>query len=325
MALGNDFLGVDLSLFRFDADIAEAYVPQDLGIDQNFGQVRPGDGKFSTFVGAHRDENGFEPLFHDLIQVGNGGVEPEIDAEVDDLPHLPIHNHRGEAVIGDSHPEHSPGQGESFENGNRISQLTQIPGRGETARPRSDDGNFLLEFVRDGIRGDVGLGVDLVGYEPLQGGNRDRLVDQVSIAGFFATVVADPPADPGERVVLFDHPHRILVTAFADEGDIPLGPLAGGAGVPAGGDAPLFDGIGVGHSLRVELEGRPLLGHAFVEPPHDRHRADLGAIAAAGAFGHVDVARSAADGHPKMTGLSFDLHHVGVGHQGDIEMAPGLH
>ena len=80
-----------------------------------------------------------------------------------------------------------------------------------------------------------------------------RLVDQVAVAGVLAAMIADAATDAGEGIVFLDDAQRVVVAALADEGDVALGALAGRAGIAAGGDALLFDGVGVGDGLRVEL------------------------------------------------------------------------
>src|SRR3972149_2630278 len=75
--------------------------------------------------------------------------------------------------------------------------------------------------------------------EPLQGGDRDRAVQQRARAGIFTTVVAHPAADAGERVLVVNDLKRVFVAALGDERDIPLRPLMDGAGVAAGRPPPL--------------------------------------------------------------------------------------
>ena len=70
-------------------------------------------------------------------------------------------------------------------------------------------------------------------------------------------MVTNTPADPGERIVHFDHSQGIIPASFPDQGDISLGALSRGAGIPAGSDAVFLDGVGVGDGLGIELEDRP--------------------------------------------------------------------
>ena len=100
--------------------------------------------------------------------------------------------------------------------------------------------------------------------------------------------------------------------ALADEGDVALGPLAGRAGVAAGGDPQLLDGVGVRDGLRVELVGGAPLRQALVERVRDDDGADRGAVAAADALGRVDVARLVAQGDGEIAGLAVDAHHLGL-------------
>ena len=82
---------------------------------------------------------------------------------------------------------------------------------------------------------------------------RQRLVELAAAAGFLAEVLADAPADGRERVVLLDHAVGVGEAALADQGDVALGALVGGAGVAAGRRAALLDGVGVGDGLGIEL------------------------------------------------------------------------
>ncbi len=158
----------------------------------------------------------------------------------------------------------------------------------------------------------------------LEGGNGNRLVDLAAVASILAAMVADTAADAGERVVFLDDPDRVVVAPFANQGDIPLGALVRRAGVPAGSDAPLFNGKGVGHPLRVELVGSVTLVQVGVKGVREGDGANAGTLTAAGALGNVDVARPHAHGGRKVPGPPIQLEQVGVGNDVDIQVPAGL-
>jgi hypothetical protein len=78
----------------------------------------------------------------------------------------------------------------------------------------------------------------------------------------------------------------------------------GRAGSLAGGGSALGDGIGAGNSLGVFfVRGFPL-GKLLVVFIIDFDGADLGALAAAGAFGNINIAGFLADAGFKIAGIS---------------------
>ena len=104
-------------------------------------------------------------------------------------------------------------------------------------------------------------------------------------------MVADTATDARERIVFLDHPQGIVVPALADQCDVSLGALSGWAGIATGRNAKLFNSVGVGSGLRIELVGSALMDQSLVKATGDDDRADVGTLTATGAFVHVDVAR----------------------------------
>ena len=169
------------------------------------------------------------------------------------------------------------------------------------------------------------LGIHLVGDKSLERADIDRLVESSPIAGILAPMVADAPADAGKRIVFFDHAQRIVIASLADERNVTLRALAGGAGVAAGSDAFLFNRIGVGNGLRVKLEGGALLNHPLVKTARDDDGTDLRALAAAGAFGNVNVARFVSQRGGEIARLAFHLDDLRIGADFDVEVAAHVH
>ena len=103
------------------------------------------------------------------------------------------------------------------------------------------------------------MSINLVGYKSFEHTNVNRLIYLTATTGILTTVITDAAADSGKGIIFLDNPHGLFITPLADEGNIALGALAGGAGVTTGGNTSLFDGIGIGCGLGVKLIGRPLL------------------------------------------------------------------
>ena len=308
--------------------IAQAHVAQEAGVDDHAIQIGAGDGQADALVGTHGDEHGVVALLEEIVQVLHGMVQPQVHAQVHDVGDLPLDDLRGQAVLGHAHPQHAAGHRQRLEDRHRIAQPDQVLRCRQATRPRANDGHLpvVLDLAR--LRHHAGLRVHLVGDEALEGADVHRLVHQGAVAGIFAAVVADAPADAGEGIVLFDHPHGIVVAPLADQGNVALGALAGGAGVAAGRNAQLVNDEGVGHRLRVEAVGGAALGQPFlvdVEAGRKDNRADLLALAAAGALVHVNVAGLTPHGNREVAGLSRHAQHVRVGEDVYVEVSSRLH
>src|SRR5574337_1463555 len=104
-----------------------------------------------------------------------------------------------------------------------------------------------------------------IGDEALECVNVQRLVNQVAIAGQFATVIADASTDTGEGVVFFDDAQRVGIAPLADEGDVALGTLAGGAGIAARGNAFFLNCIRGRDRLWVEAIRSAACRESFVK------------------------------------------------------------
>lgn len=62
--------------------------------------------------------------------------------------------------------------------------------------------------------------VEIVRDVPLQGANRERLIDLASPAFAFAGMIAHAPADGNERIASPDHVRRLVQPAFARQREI---------------------------------------------------------------------------------------------------------
>ena len=136
--------------------------------------------------------------------------------------------------------------------------------------------------------------------------------------------MADAAADAGERVFLLEELHGLLVLPVVDQGDIALDADMRRAGGLAGRRAALFDAVGARHALGILFENRLAHGEPFVVFVDGLDRADLGAFAAARAFGQVDVPGLFAHDRGEIPGLAFEFEQFGIGEQIDIDMTADL-
>jgi hypothetical protein len=262
---------------------AEAHVAQEVRVDQYARQVGARKRQADAFVRADRHQHRLEAFVENAVQIVDARVQAEFDPQVEDVGHLALDDLRRQAVFGHADPQHASGHRQGFEDRHRITLARQVLRRRQPAGSGADDGDPPGLGSLNRRAGRARFGIDAVGDEALEGADVDRFVDQPAVAGVFAAVVADPAADPGEGVVFLDDPQRVGVTPFADQGDVALGALPGGAGVAAGRDAQFLDGVGVGDGLRVKLVRRSPRGQPLVERIGDDDGTDRGAVAAADA------------------------------------------
>ena len=118
-------------------------------------------------------------------------------------------------------------------------------------------------------------------------------------------MVADPAADDGERIVLFDEFQGFLVFAGSNQGHISLDADMSRTICLAGRGPDLVDGKTAGNSLgELTIDGLPL-GEAFIEFGGDVDGADLGAVAATRTLIDVDEPRGL--GHSDLEFSRFTL------------------
>ena len=209
---------------------------------------------------ADGDQHGIKAFIEDVVKIVDAMVELQIDAEIDDVLHFALDDVRGQAIFGHAQPQHAARNRHRFKHGDAKTGAHQVLRRGQAARPCADDRHALLEPSRRRLDRLARLRVDFISHKTLERADVDRLVHLAAIARCLAAVIADAPADAGERIVHLDHAQRIMPAAFADQGNVPLRALTGRAGVAARGNAAFLDGIGIGHGLRIELIGGAALG-----------------------------------------------------------------
>ena len=122
-----------------------------------------------------------------------------------------------------------------------------------------------------------------------------------------------------------DGPVGIGVAFLPHQGDVAHGALVGGAGVPAGGNPLLLDGEGVGHGLGRVAVGGLARAQAQIERVVDLDRADVGALAAAGAAVSSMIAGFAAHVDVEIADITGNLLNFAVGQQLNVFVASNGH
>jgi hypothetical protein len=162
--------------------------------------------------------------------------------------------------------------------------------------------------------------IDLVCDKSLQRSDVNGFIDETAVASVLTAMIADASADAREGVVLFDYPDRIFITTFMYQSDVTLGALSGWTCIPAWGDTQFLDGVGVRDALGVELMGCAAIRKPLVKGIWQNHWTHISAVAAANAFGDVDIARFVAQGDLEISGLAFYSRDFGIDEKVDVEM-----
>jgi len=137
--------------------------------------------------------------------------------------------------------------------------------------------------------------IDFVSYESFQSPDIDGFIQFSAIADSLASVIADPAANPGEGVIHLDNTVSIFPASFPDQCNIALGTLTSRAGVPAGSDPGLGDGISIRYGLRILFINCVALNKVFIKDIYHFNRADINTIVAGYTVIKIDVARSCLD------------------------------
>ena len=167
-------------------------------------------------------------------------------------------------VVGDAEAHHAAGQRAGLADRHRVAEAGQVVGGGEPGRAGADHQHPLAR--RLGVDVELPAPADrLVAEEALDRVDADRLVELGPVAGGLARVVADPPHDRRERVVLDQLAPGALVAGLPLLGLVQPGldVLAGRAGVVAGRQPVDVDG-----ALGAPAAG--LVGEAGADVERDR-------------------------------------------------------
>ena len=159
----------------------------------------------------------------------------------------------------------------SFEDGHLVAAFSQVIGGREPGRARTHDSYLLIpEGIRCSLFGLRESVVVVVGGESLEQAKRHCAFELASSAFILARGVAGPSQRPGDRDVLEDEIHRLLVQAAPHQRDVPVGFDFRRARVRAGRSAGPFDDGFLGNSLRIRDVGSPASDQVEVELVGDR-------------------------------------------------------
>ena len=123
----------------------------------------------------------------------------------------------------------------------------------------------------------------------------------------------DTAADAGKRMVLLEEFQSLPVFARIDQGDETLNADMGRARSLAGRRAAFADGECAGNGLGILLESRLSRGKGLVVFIRNADGANLGAFAAAGAFGKINISGLLPDPGRKTAGISAEIQKLGLG------------
>src|SRR5581483_559372 len=153
---------------------------------QNLARILGGDvGAFGE-MGADGQEHGVELLlFPHSREIVHFGVELYVDSEGLDARDLGVENIPGQAVFGDAEAHHAARFRAGFVYCDAMTQAAQVIGRGEPARPGSDDQDAVAGLRRRLVELPAVLD-GLVTQEPFDGVDVQRLIDLRAIAFRFA-------------------------------------------------------------------------------------------------------------------------------------------
>ena len=250
-------------------------------------------------------------------------IAMDLNPQVGDHLDVLVQHGRGQAVVGNPHPQHAAGFGQGLENLRVHPFFRQVEPGGQPGRAGPDDGHFFSDFR---IAEDLNFpGIELVCGQALEVPDGHRCIHLASSAGVFTLVRADPAQDPGQRQLFHDDLQGLFELALLDHLHISLDIESGRTGQPAGGVVCFFNGPGRRHGLGIELEGGLAVPQVLVEPVGQLHRAHLAALAAGGAFFQIDVPGMLRQGHRKIAGLPFHGFDRALSQKLHVQVPPGLH
>ncbi|EXI73933.1 MAG: hypothetical protein AW07_02071 [Candidatus Accumulibacter sp. SK-11] len=182
------------------------------GID-DLRRVTGGNHRPLADVCADSEEGSVEAAFlHGFEDVVDLAAELDLDPEVNDPLHLGFEHVARQAVLGNAEAHHAAEQRPRFLDRDLMAEAAQVVGGRHSRRAGADDQNVLARFA--GRRGQLPAALErLVAEEALDRIDPHRRIKLAAVAGALAGVVADPPHDRRERVVLGQVPPGAFIVA----------------------------------------------------------------------------------------------------------------
>ena len=118
----------------------------------------------------------------------------------DEAGNTTVKHRPGETEIGNADRQHAARNRQGLEDRHPVATPAKLVSRIQAGGTRSHHGNGgIFRFLNKGRRRKLALPHLPVGGEPLQGRDGDRVVYIAALTGFFARMVAHPPADTRKR------------------------------------------------------------------------------------------------------------------------------
>jgi hypothetical protein len=166
-------------------------------------------------------------------------------------------------------------------------------GRAQSCGAGSHNGNPLLFSLWGCLLGRflslLGMFMDPIGHEALQGTDCYGTIQLSSITLIFAGVITDATNRRREGVILLHHFQGFRIAPLGDEGDIPLGTGLGWTSILARARSKLGYQVRVGNGLRIGSKDGLSVVQSLVELVAEAYGANRFAIRASGTFFHIHI------------------------------------
>ncbi len=170
------------------------------GVD-DFRHGASGDVGPLADVRADGEERGVELAgLHRFLDVVDLGVEPDLDAHVDDALHLGIEHVARQTILRNAEAHHAAHQRAGLAHGDLVAKTAQVIRGRHAGGAGADDQNALAGF---GSRlGEFPATLDrLVAEKAFNGIDTHRRIELPAITGALAGVITNPPHDRREGIV----------------------------------------------------------------------------------------------------------------------------
>ena len=204
--------------------------PVDADVDV-FGVIASGQLEFLAAGRSAAHENGVEALVQEVFHALDAVVEPDIDADVEDVADLFVQHGRGQAKGRDVVAHQASRHGLCFEYRALVPQRHQVVADRQRSGSRPDQGDFLAVLLLGCDRQAVGDVAAVIGGNAFQATNGHRLlVEPPAPAGRLARAVADAAENAGKHVAFAVDHVGIVEATLGDQanvfGDVGMGRAA---------------------------------------------------------------------------------------------------